>query len=284
MVWAVTPIRYGVLSPIPSAVLGWQPPDAPAFTLPSLGYLLHDADLGRYCLVDLGPSSPQLSRSHGRTVVVDVEWCGVGAGLRAAGADPGSVDTVIVTHTHWDHAYGSDELPAAEIIVQRADLEFGADEHCEQARFFDRAGGLHAPGLALTVIDGDLDIAEGLRCLRLGGHTPGSQAVLIDTADGVVACLGDLAHRYENILGLTAGGPAHPSELLIDRSQWAGALDRLAAMAVIPLLAHDERSRSVLRHHARLTGRGGDYRIRGDGWELLPDRASAAALETFRAA
>jgi N-acyl homoserine lactone hydrolase len=284
MVWAVTPIRYGVLSPIPSTVLGWRPPDAQAFSLPSLGYLLHNADLGRYCLVDLGPSSPQVSRSHGRTVVLDAEWCGVGAGLRAAGVDPRRVDTVIVTHAHWDHSYGAGELPGAEIVVQRADLVFGADEHGEQSRFFDRAGGLHAPDSILRVIDGDIEIAEGLRCIRLGGHTPGSQAILIDTAHGLVACLGDLAHRYENILGLTAGGPAHPSGLLVDHSQWAVALERLAAMSVTPLLAHDERSRLVLRHQAKLTGHGGEYRIRADDWELVPDRASLAAVEGFRAA
>lgn len=284
MVWAVTPIRYGVLNPIPSTVLGWQPPDAQAFSLPSLGYLLHNAGLGRYCLVDLGPSSPQLSRSNGRTVVVEGEWCGVGAGLRAAGVDPELVDTVIVTHAHWDHSYGSTEVPSAEIVVQRDDLEFAADEHSEQAGFFDRPGGLPAPGRSLRVIDGDTDIAEGLSCLRLGGHTPGSQAILIDTADGVVACLGDLAHRYENILGLAPGAPAHPSGLLIDHAQWAGALERLAALAVVPLLAHDERSRLVLHHHARLTGRGGGYRIRGDDWELLPDRANSAAVEAFHAA
>ena len=258
MVWAVTPIRYGLLSPIPSTVLGWQPPDAQAFSLPSLGYLLHNADADRLCLVDLGPSSPHVSRDHGRTVVVDGEWCGVGGGLRAAGVDPEQVDTVIITHAHWDHSYGADELPSAEVIVQRADLEFGADEHGEQSPFFDRAGGLYAPGPILRVIDGDIELAEGLRCVRLGGHTPGSQAILIDTADGVVACLGDLAHRYENILGLIAGGTALPSGLMVDRSQWAGALDRLAAMSVIPLLAHDERSRLVLQQRAKLTGHGGE--------------------------
>ncbi|GAA3732506.1 hypothetical protein GCM10022239_06130 [Leifsonia bigeumensis] len=279
MVWAVTPIRYGLLSPIPGAVLGWKPPDASAFSLVSLGYLLHDPQTDRRCLVDLGPSSPDVARSRDRAVVVDGEWRGVGGGLRAAGCDPAQVDTVIVTHAHWDHSYGAEELPGAEIIVQLADLEFGVDENGAQSRFFDREGGLFRPDARIRSIDGDLDVAEGLRCVRVGGHTPGSQVVLVDTENGVVACVGDLAHRYENILGLSVGDIAHPSGLLADHTQWASAIDWLAARSVIPLLAHDDRSRLVLQHGARLTGRGGRYTIRSDAWELVPDRASSAAVE-----
>jgi N-acyl homoserine lactone hydrolase len=47
------------------------------------------------------------------------------------------------------------------------------------------------PGIELTLIEGDHDVASGVRIIATPGHTPGHQSVLVDDHDGtrtIVCC------------------------------------------------------------------------------------------------
>ncbi|HLL49394.1 MAG TPA: MBL fold metallo-hydrolase, partial [Thermomicrobiales bacterium] len=50
----------------------------------------------------------------------------------------------------------------------------------------------------LEAIDGDLRVTDGVSLKKLGGHTPGSQAILVDTDAGRVCLSGDLFYFYLN--------------------------------------------------------------------------------------
>ena len=62
-------------------------------------------------------------------------------------------------------------------------------------------GGLYGTVVSYDPIDLDkpaqIEIAPGVRMVRVGGHTPGQSIVLVDTADGTVALASDAVHYYE---------------------------------------------------------------------------------------
>jgi glyoxylase-like metal-dependent hydrolase (beta-lactamase superfamily II) len=51
----------------------------------------------------------------------------------------------------------------------------------------------------LELVDRDVRITDGVTVHLLGGHSPGTQVVLLDTADGRVCIPGDLVPFYQNI-------------------------------------------------------------------------------------
>ena len=110
--------------------------------------------------------------------------------LHAVGEDPASIDFVVVSHLHYDHAgglvdtSGRPNFPRARYVVQRDESEAA---HGDELRL---AGLMEAEQLELVrgagqlaEVSGDIEMVRGVRVLRTGGHTRGSQAVLIGTAD-----------------------------------------------------------------------------------------------------
>src|ERR671914_601008 len=106
--------------------------------------------------------------------------------LRAVGEDPASIDYVVVTHLHYDHAggmLGSDGRPAfpnARYVVQRDEAEaaHGDELRVQGIMEVEQLDAVRAAG-QLAEVNGDVEVMPGVRVLRTGGHTRGSQAVLI---------------------------------------------------------------------------------------------------------
>lgn len=134
-------------------------------------------------------------RTPDRTVLVDA-GLGPGSGgtlleeLDAAGVDPETVDTVVITHPHSDHvgwlAADGDPFARARVLVSRADWEHPP-------------GGALPEALASRAAEGRLDVADDdhaldptMRLLRYAGHTPGHQVLELAAGGVVVAFIGDL--------------------------------------------------------------------------------------------
>jgi glyoxylase-like metal-dependent hydrolase (beta-lactamase superfamily II) len=106
--------------------------------------------------------------------------------LRAVGEDPGSIDYVVVTHLHYDHAggmLGTDGRPAfpnARYVVQRDEAEaaHGDELRVQGIMEVEQLDAIRAAGL-LAEVNGEVEVMPGVRVLPTGGHTRGSQAVLI---------------------------------------------------------------------------------------------------------
>jgi N-acyl homoserine lactone hydrolase len=115
------------------------------------------------------------------------------AQLASCGVRPEDVGWVFITHLHFDHVDQLDLYRSARIVVSRRGLE--------AATAFDGWQGTWAPGKTLegltdlwadrVVAVDDAEVLPGIRTIWLGGHTPCSQAVIVETALGSVAIAGD---------------------------------------------------------------------------------------------
>ncbi len=157
-------------------------------------------------LIDTGAGNKENDKFHdiyglenrgagGRTALED--------GLAAVGARPADVAMVINTHLHFDHAGGNtyrDEAgvvrascPNARYIVQRGEYEYATHTNERTAASYFPANfvPIRDAGL-LELIDGEREIATGIRALPSPGHVPFHQSVLIESGGAAALFLGDL--------------------------------------------------------------------------------------------
>jgi glyoxylase-like metal-dependent hydrolase (beta-lactamase superfamily II) len=162
------------------------------FPFPILAYYLESADKSRRILVDTGGSAPDGKSwmPYERPKEQELD-----AALAAIGVKPEDVDTVILTHLHWDHASNNGLFPKAKFYVQKLEYEQISDP-----------GVTDIPGTILPLVrqtkyellDGDVDVFEGISVMITPGHTRGHQCVLVDTAAGKYIICGDLITQLEN--------------------------------------------------------------------------------------
>jgi glyoxylase-like metal-dependent hydrolase (beta-lactamase superfamily II) len=125
--------------------------------------------------------------------------------LEKAGFAPDSVDAVVVSHLHYDHAGGvlksdgSLAFPRAKLVAQRAEWKIALDLNPRLIASYDQ------PELRLirdlgaeSASDGDVEILPGVSVFATGGHSAGHQGVIVRGRDQTVAFFGDLAMRPWN--------------------------------------------------------------------------------------
>ncbi len=150
-----------------------------------LNLLLIEAG-GKRLLVETGTGVRMSDRDRD---IKGVEGGDPAAALRAVGEDPASIDYVIVSHLHYDHAggmVGADGRPAfsrARYVMQRDDVEAARGDELRLAGIMEaeQVELVRAAG-QLAEVSGEVEVVEGVTVLRTGGHTRGSQALLIGLA------------------------------------------------------------------------------------------------------
>lgn len=116
--------------------------------------------------------------------------------LEERGVGPEDVDTVVLSHAHWDHAQNIDLFPHARVLVHADEWEAPADGRPpDRARPAWTAVMLRSVS-ARVVADGQ-ELAEGVRVLHLPGHTAGSLGVVVETASGTTVLSGDAVSRRD---------------------------------------------------------------------------------------
>lgn len=101
--------------------------------------------------------------------------------LGKVGCTPNDIDIVIQTHLHMDHIYNTSKCRNAVIYVQKKELEFALNPHPIFEILYPRD---IIENLAFEVIDGEHSILPGIAVMPVPGHTPGGQAVIVETAEG----------------------------------------------------------------------------------------------------
>ncbi len=188
-------------------------------------------------LVETGPKYPaEFSRSTAQYIPGGVTQSPTERTLEALkhyGVAPEQVSYVIVTHLHADHYDFFDAFPRARLVVNKREYEeiaglspSGKDRLAPNVR-----AALDARPGALQLVE-DEEIIPGIRLLPLGGHTVGSQGVLVRTHMGPALLAGDVVYKYEN---LEADRPTNSS----DERAMRGAMARIRSLSDIILPAHD---------------------------------------------
>ena len=126
--------------------------------------------------------------------------------LRAVGAPPESIDTILMTHLHSDHANGlidaegKANFPNAELIVHEQESRFWLERDAKDGdservrRTLVVAKQVTAPyrGRIRTVPDGE--VLPGITAVLQPGHTPGHTCWLLQDGGERLLIWGDIVH------------------------------------------------------------------------------------------
>ena len=127
--------------------------------------------------------------------------------IGAIGVNCETVEQVIITHLHYDHAGGLNRYPNATFHMQAAEMAYAtgpcmchdtlrvpytADHVCDMVR--------HVYSGRVVFHDGSAEIVPGVRVHCVGGHARGLQVVEVQTEYGPLCLASDASHYYENFM------------------------------------------------------------------------------------
>jgi glyoxylase-like metal-dependent hydrolase (beta-lactamase superfamily II) len=214
---------------------------------------------------NLGAVAPRMFPSVDHTTTVTGTLLGH---LKAAGIEPATVDTVIITHAHPDHVGGTlDEGGAlvfgnARYVVPRDEWAFWMSEAATRlapALMVDIARrNLEPMRDRLSLVDDGAEVVTGIRVIASPGHTPGHSALAI-TSDHE-----ELLHISDVVLY-----PLH-----LEHPEWVPVFDILPEEAATSKHRIFDRAAEekalVFAHHFPPFPNLGHVRKHGAGWEWQP--------------
>ena len=137
---------------------------------------------------------------------------------------PADVRIVINSHLHFDHCGQNAVFKHAPFYVQRSELDRARSEKSDVSEWFDFAGA------RFELVDGDAQIAEGVRVVATPGHTVGHQSVIVDTPDGGAVMIGDAAYTADIYREADEADLSNWRGQYSDRAAWSDSLHRLQGM------------------------------------------------------
>jgi glyoxylase-like metal-dependent hydrolase (beta-lactamase superfamily II) len=204
---------------------------------------------GAVTLVDTG-FAPEAGRRRKRD-----QWLTPADALPLLGIAPGAVQTVVITHAHWDHTGNLDQFPGAEIVMSQDEYDFWTSPIARRKHFALHAEAAEIALLAQARKDGRLTLttgestrlAPGIELVQVGGHTPGELIVSVADGAGTVILASDALHHYEEV------DQDRPYAILSDLPAMYRAYDLLAELAGQPgarlVAGHDPEVRARFAAH-----------------------------------
>jgi glyoxylase-like metal-dependent hydrolase (beta-lactamase superfamily II) len=145
--------------------------------------------------------------------------------LAAHGIAMADVTAVANCHLHLDHSGQNGLFPERPIFVQRDEWAMVHEPDYTVPEWID------IPGLSYEVIDGETEVAPGLRLIPTPGHAPGHQSLGVATSEGLVAIAGQAVLTRAEWLGSTdateSGVPPPDDE---SRDAYLASVARLRAL------------------------------------------------------
>ena len=184
--------------------------------VPVHGFLILP-DRGPAILADTGIGGPEEAIAYWRCVNVSVADA-----LAEQDLIPSDVGLVINSHLHFDHCGQNPVFKHAPFYIQRTELERARVESPELGDWYEFMGA------RFELLDGDAEIAPGVRVISTPGHTSGHQCVVIDTAEGQQILIGDAAYRVSTYLDRDLDAAADGQAA--DPEAWDRSLDRVQSL------------------------------------------------------
>lgn len=107
------------------------------------------------------------------------------------------IDLAICTHLHNDHMGLAGSYKNARFIIQKTELEANSNPYpYEASRCVPQQ---QLADVRFEIVEGDVQVVEGIKVIHTPGHTRGSQSVMIDTAKGkaIISGLCTLGDNFE---------------------------------------------------------------------------------------
>jgi len=170
--------------------------------------------------------------------------------LANEGLSPGDIDMIIYTHFHADHAGNAEHFPQTKSVAQKDELDNLLNPCFKEfdMGLFDQGA---IPALEnnknLVLVDGDIDLMEGIKLIKTPGHTRGHQVLAVNTVNGFRIFAGDLFHIppcafpqlselvdddgvEHKIIPPPANWPFMPSSLTFDFYDYYSSAERIKKM------------------------------------------------------
>ena len=144
--------------------------------LPIYCWYIEGAD--KHILVDTGAEANQALQYRGFPAK---EIASFEDALASVGLKPEDIDLVIQTHLQWDHCANTSKCKNAKVIATEDELRFALSPHPILAPTYRRD---LLRDLDFLLVKGQCEVAPGIELLPAPGHTPGTQAVAINTDKG----------------------------------------------------------------------------------------------------
>lgn len=161
---------------------------------------LLDSDQGGIAFCGVNLIEGQDSSGRLRRILVDTGSSGrlqaLTEALARRGLTGSDIDTVVFTHAHWDHIQILDPFDRAVFHVHPAELNYIRDPH---------AGDHATPRWTKAVLDrydvrevvGGTELIPGVSIVEAPGHSAGTIAVAVVTAEGTAVVTGDAIQTGE---------------------------------------------------------------------------------------
>jgi glyoxylase-like metal-dependent hydrolase (beta-lactamase superfamily II) len=122
--------------------------------------------------------------------------------LRNMGVDPDEIDICLFTHLHWDHTHNMKVFRNARYICTAEELRWAVNPLPLYYRSYEAPIlGIESPitGCQFELVEGVAQIVPGVSVFPTPGHTPGHQAVQVETSAGSIVLAGDAIFVNRNI-------------------------------------------------------------------------------------
>ncbi|MBQ8319924.1 MAG: N-acyl homoserine lactonase family protein [Clostridia bacterium] len=174
----------------------------------------------------------ELKQSLGQNIEIQLATCGV---------RKEEINTVVLSHMHFDHTGNLKLFKNAKVYAPKADVEFARNAFAKGDS--TAAFGYHKPDLELpinyTLVEKDFELFKGVEVICLPGHSPGVLGLVVHTEkSGTLIFPMDAVYTKE-----IYGPPAKASGLVFNRTEYFASIEKVREIAkkyraqVIP--AHD---------------------------------------------
>lgn len=246
MTWRVHPLVTAELD-VPRPLMVWRDGFGDDVRVVALAWLIENGT--DVVVVDTGvggvETRPDLPQQY--WPMEGANWTpltrnGIIGALGDHGVAPSDVGHVVLTHLHFDHCGNLPLFDRATVYASGRGLAHSRSAvHRLEARYpYDVIEWMHRNnGAVCRSVPEALEILPGMVIRHLGGHTPCSQAVVVDSDRGPLVLAGDVVPLFENLDDDRPTGNYHHLGELIDAS-------RLARSWGTVLPSHDPRTPSYL--------------------------------------
>jgi glyoxylase-like metal-dependent hydrolase (beta-lactamase superfamily II) len=195
--------------------------------------------------------------------------------LAAAGIDPKSIDTVLLTHMHPDHSAGLTDMsngqrlfPNAELVMHENEPKHWFDDGA-MAKADERARRLYflagreqvTPYKDRTRLFKEGEVFPGVTAVPSVGHTPGHTAYLVSSGTDQLMIWGDTVHVPEVQTAIPEAGMAFDTDLAAAAAARKRMFDRVSADGVLIAGMHLH-----FPSFSRLARRGDAYELISEPW------------------